>query len=256
MNVGQMIGLLLALLFLSVSTFTSWHLYRVWCRTRRAPELLMMIGLLGVGPLGFGPSLVAEGVQATSPETSALLRILGMFGVSVGAIGFTCFTQVVFRTQAGWARTLVFFVALGFAALMIQTVLDYRATGSDRIDPAMLARGVLLSLIWGWMGVECLRYRAIMRRRLALGLADPVVVNRFALWALVSIGSVVINTFGTVMGVRAGANAMDDELVVIVTGAIGMIDSVGIYLAFLPPRRYEAWIRRIAATGSPTTKTT
>jgi hypothetical protein len=106
------------------------------------------------------------------------------------------------------------------------------------------------------MAVECLRYRAIMRRRLALGLADPVVVNRFALWALVSIGSVVINTVGTVMGVQAGGNALDDELLVIVTGSIGMIDSVGIYLAFLPPRRYEAWIRRIAAAGSPVTKPT
>ena len=41
---------------------------------------------------------------------------------------------------------------------------------------------VVLAFAWG--GFEALRYFFLLRRRQALGLADPVVTNRFLLWAI------------------------------------------------------------------------
>ena len=53
------------------------------------------------------------------------------------------------------------------------------------------------NLLWG--AVESLRYYALMRRRLRLGLADPLVTNRFLLWGL-GIGAAGVGSLISVVG--------------------------------------------------------
>ena len=89
--------------------------------------------------------------------------------------------------------------------------------------------------------------RAILRRRLALELADPLVVNRFTLWAFVSIESFLLNSICTLLSFRAGGdNGMGGEDMILATGALGMTGAVAIYLAFVPPRAYQRWISESA----------
>ena len=81
-----------------------------------------------------------------------------------------------------------------------------------------------------------------MRRRLRLGLADPVVVNRFLLWATMALAvftGIVLNTVALAMHV----DILKSPLVLFGSSCTGLTQAVMLFLAFLPPRAYLAWVR-------------
>lgn len=250
MTLVQAIALFFGLLFVVVSTLTSVKLLRIARRTGKSPELLMGIGLAGTGPFGFGLSVAAGIVAASEPMQGAILRLAGTIAVSVASLAFALFTQRVFRPGRGWALALVGLSTVAFIALFAVTLQDHWRAGPDQTDPAMLGRGALLSFVWAWMGLECLRYRGVLRRRLALDLADPLVVNRFTLWAFVSIESFLLNSICTVLSFRAGGQGMSGDDLILVTGVLGMSGAVAIYLAFAAPRAYQRWVTASAEAVS------
>src|SRR5262249_16178730 len=71
------------------------------------------------------------------------------------------------------APLLVTFAKIGFTDRFAPPVLP---GPSYWINFAARVSGVV------WMSVESFRYGAMLRRRLRLGLADPLVANRFLLW--------------------------------------------------------------------------
>jgi hypothetical protein len=229
-----------------VSTWTSLRLLSVWSRTRQLPELLIGLGLLGTGPFGFGLSIVAE--LMPSEGASALVRLVGIVTVSLACLAFYGFTAKVFRPGATWARLFTGMAAVVFAVLFGLSLQDHWTHGADRIDPYVLPRSIVLGIGWAWMGIECLRYWGLTRRRAALGLADPVVANRFFLWGVVSIESVVNVTSSTVLAIRDAGTV--SEFSVLLGGVLGLIGSVALLLAFLPPARYTDWIRARAQAAS------
>ena len=247
MTLVQGIGLLFGLLFLVVSTWTAFRLFLIAHRTRKSPELFMAIGLAGTGPFGFGLSLAAGIVAPSDPMLGAWLRLAGTVAVSLASMAFALFTQRVFRPGKTWARVLVGLASIAFVGLFALTLQDHWQAGPDQSDPVMLERGAVLAFVWAWMGIECLRYRAVLRRRLALELADPLVVNRFTLWAFVSIESFLLNSICTLLAFRAGGGSgMSGDDMILATGALGMTGAVAIYLAFVPPRAYQRWVTESA----------
>ena len=53
-----------------------------------------------------------------------------------------------------------------------------------------------LTLSFGWAFLECGRYHLLLRRRQRVGLADPIVTDRFALYATATALGVVTNLVG------------------------------------------------------------
>ena len=100
----------------------------------------------------------------------------------------------------------------------------------------------LLFVLFGWSSLESGLYWNMMRRRVVLGLAEPEVANRFALWSLAGALSVVSVVTMTGVGL-AGRNPLEDPLNMLVTGISGLVASAALVLAFLPPERYLAWVR-------------
>jgi len=91
--------------------------------------------------------------------------------------------------------------------------------------------------------LESYRYWGLLRRRAALGLADPMVMNRFFLWGTGSLFSTLAIWTASV----PYAFMSDLTLIVkitpvvrIVTGAFGLVCVSCLLFAFLPP----AWYRR------------
>jgi hypothetical protein len=82
-----------------------------------------------------------------------------------------------------------------------------------------------------------------MRRRQKLGLADPVVVNRFLMWG----AGAGFAGAGTGIGVAAeivtGVPTLQIPWVVSTSSAFGFVAAIAIYLAFIPPARYVQFIR-------------
>ena len=97
----------------------------------------------------------------------------------------------------------------------------------------------------GWGAVESLRYWALLRRRLALGLAEPVVVDRFRLFGVAMGAGLFANTATVVCQI------LDIEIVGTAAGTVAvspaMLAAVALWLAFLPPRAYLARVQRSGA---------
>jgi hypothetical protein len=113
-------------------------------------------------------------------------------------------------------------------------------------DPVAVAG---FALAFGWMAVESLRYHALLRRRLALGLADPVVTNRFLVWGAGAAATsvLVLLLMGLYLqGITLLANSLSASVLVTVSG---LVMSVVPWLTFAPPAAYLRFVSRRAARG-------
>jgi hypothetical protein len=94
-----------------------------------------------------------------------------------------------------------------------------------------------------WNMTESYRYWGLLRRRIALGLADPLVTNRFFLWGTGSLlSSAAIWTASIPYAFMGDLARIADitPVVRIVTAVLGLGSVTCSLFAFLPP----AWYRR------------
>jgi hypothetical protein len=151
----------------------------------------------------------------------------------------------VFRPEAGWARWIVRGAAFALAVQAAASVARAFTGDPTRFaepDAAFTLRQGITAFSYGWTALEALRYRALMVRRLALGLAEVEVVNRFLLWAIAGIGAFAGS--GTMSAVSlVGAMPWQDPLALSAVGLGGVTSATCAWLAFMPPRAYLAWVR-------------
>jgi len=163
----------------------------------------------------------------------------------VGSAAVFVFTRSVFRPDAGWARGLVRLASL---ALTIQAAFGVaRAIQGDSAqfavpDLGFSLRQAITAFSYAWTAAEALRYRALLVRRLALGLAEVEVVNRFLLWAIAGVGAFT-GSFTMSAVSFAGALPWEDPLALAAVGLGGLVAALCTALTFTPPRAYLAWVR-------------
>jgi hypothetical protein len=169
--------------------------------------------------------------------------------VTTGASSFTVvalyvFTWRVFRPEARWAA-LLFAVgsALGlWAGAGMAAISFYDAA----VTPALMGRWIALSALsyaicFGWAAVESLRYHARLRRRLRLGLADPLLVNRFLLWGGACAFGFAIDV--VLMAMALGTTDFNrDAAPRLLVSASGLANAVAWFLGFTPPSWYVRWM--------------
>ena len=120
------------------------------------------------------------------------------------------FTRTVFRPQAGWARWLVRVAGVllaAQAAIGVARAFSVPPSQFGNADLGFSLRQGVTAFSYAWTALEALRYRSLMVRRLALGLAEVEVANRFLLWAIAGIGAFAgSSTMSAVsfMGARPG----------------------------------------------------
>ena len=112
--------------------------------------------------------------------------------------------------------------------------------------------GIMMAGIVGtnlWVSWEPLRYHVMMRRRLKLGLAEPIVVDRFLLWGVGSASRLVLVLFGVgsalwVRHLEPSTALTFSKWVLGGTSICGLIASVAYWLAFHPTPAYQRWVER------------
>jgi len=248
----SMLLLLSTLAYVSIGIAVGIRLVRLARRSRGFPERMLGIACLA-GPGLVAPCLVV--VHAIS-EPELLIRAAAF----VGQIGYATFCSVMvlftwqcFRPDEAWARwlarasiiTVVFAAAVGMArALGLASVLELR----DMDHWAFRAIGFASLLGHAWTGLESFSYYGRMRKRRVLGLADPVVTNRFLLWGLVAISALVASGAPLVVGLLGGDSFND--VPTRIAGAVGTIfGSICLQLAFLPPASYVSWLKARAVAA-------
>jgi hypothetical protein len=158
----------------------------------------------------------------------------------------------VFRPQERWARLL-------FAGVMLALW-----TGCAGV----IAQGGLVDLglrgfffwleyavIWtypAWTAIESLRYYGLMRRRVPLGLADPLVANRFLLWgmgACFTILAVWASSTPLFLTGSAELLATWTPPLYVLTAVFGLATITCYGFTFFPP----SWYRRRVGAAHPLT---
>jgi len=238
------------------------RLLRMPSEERLSPERLLgiylVVGLL-VGGLLVAVAYGAWSTQGEAESTGALtgLHAAGQVLMSVGYLCVIGFTWRTFHRGAAWARWCA--VALSVLLLVSLGGRAFFEGFAISIDPGpyhWLAYVVRIAGL-GWMGAMAFHYWRQMKKRLALGLADPMVVNRFALWGLFALGTILSALSEPIARVvyhltagdqLASADAITKvggpiiEMALLLTSISGTVTVVALFLTFFPTKAYARWV--------------
>ncbi len=228
---------------------------RVLVVTRRAGGTTeQLVGdafvLLGLGGL---PGLLAGHGDLFAPSIQPTFFCAGQI-LMAGAFcclylfAWRCFGRAT-QWRKGLALTGIAGQVAGFAALGVLEGFEPQSGGVVRF--VSLSRLIAI----GWCFAESLHYWRLMRRRGGLGLADPVVTNRFALWCgwtggLVAASMIVAFARFARTNITLDFSNPFDAVIIASTFAALVVSIISLTLAFLPPARYLDWVRRRADASS------
>lgn len=169
----------------------------------------------------------------------------GKLAAQLGVACQALFTWRVFRREERWARTFFLGVLLGLATISAGYALAGGLGDFAYSGPWFWLESAAQTLATGWGAVEALRYHALMRRRVRVGLADPVVANRFLLWGIAIGAGVVAIGVGPLIHAIGVASLWTPPLIGL-AGSVAVVSAVAYWLTFFPPEAYRRFVMRRA----------
>jgi len=187
--------------------------------------------------------------HALGPGAGAPVAVAGEVLLRVAVAGLWIFLWRVFRPGSPAMGALAL---AGVAGLVATGAWDVLAqpdiTRYDASLPAAHVSQLALALPFAWSAVETGVAHARARRRLAVGLADPLVCDRFRLWCLATALLTGICALGAAAGMADGAGRA--ELTAALSAVRGLVYlplAACVWLGMFPPAWYR---RRLAAAAS------
>ena len=232
--------------FFAVGLVVSMRLLDLARHSRRLPELLAGLGLLGIGPLGFCVMMAGPMLFGGTP-LAPVCRVTGMGLQALGFVASAVFTWRVFRPGSRWARGFTTAICVSLLLTFAACALAPNRGGAMRLHHHLDVFLKIACLVWG--ALESLRYWRVTQRRVALGLADPLVSASFLAWGI-SLGAGALGfalIWAALLALVPGEHLSAG--IELALSLCGVIAAAGLYLAFLPPRAYA---RRLAARASRT----
>jgi len=236
--------------FVLVVGSVGWRLLALWRRTRQEPELLLGLGLVLMSCVAIPLAGVGRLPATTDASFGKACFAAGMGSIALSSVLLIAFTWRVFRPGAGWAFGLFIGISVAVSAATgwmawVNFVGDELDEIVLRMRPGTLALMASLLACFAWASCESFLYHTNLKKRLALGLADPVLVDRFFLWG-VSAGA---NT--GLMGVllyfvQSGMVLLRETVSLTAIALVGTLMSTAWYLTFLAPASYLERVRKRA----------
>ena len=249
-ELGSLLYVVSTAAFALIAAVVGIRLIALSVETGQMAERLLGFGLLLTAGLGYGVMMIAAiGRQMLSdpsaePAVYAWIYTAGWIFHNIGVMCVIGFVVQVFRPGAVWARVL--------AAVMCVTLwVGWGVHVSQGGMADGLPRGgywIAMAVIGTypfWTAAESFAYYTRMRKRVALGLGDRLVANRFLLWGLASLttaGSIWVVNIPSLAGESIGGpgGSRVAESCLLVTGVLGTVTVVIYWLTFFAP----AWYRR------------
>jgi hypothetical protein len=214
-----------------------------------AVSMLVASALIFLGPAAVTCAVLAVRLVQDAPELSNQLAIAAAVASSIGVSSGALVTALLFRrgSRLGWLATALLVTAIFACVIGAATAeggMDLRrAPTGFRLGYQLLQLATIL-----WSSIEAFATSRFRRRRAALGLASPFAAHRFALWSLacfsVTLG-MAVGFFSTFFGVHYAGDAVEIPM-----AAFGFLAATAIWLSFLPPARYRAWIQGPRASAA------
>jgi hypothetical protein len=203
--------------FVLVSLVIGVRLLLLWRRTRKLPELVIGLSFLCEGVLT-NVFNVAEKFSGRLPE-----RCLGPIHIGV-----------------------VVACVVAMAAYSVDCAFPHDGVYGPRNLWWWWMAILFRAGAHGWMGLEAFLYHRLMRRRLRLGLADPVVADRMWLWSVAGTAIAILWLGAGVARTVGGAAGLQHPLTLQFIAVLGLLSAITNWLVFVPPRAYVRRIERRA----------
>jgi hypothetical protein len=225
----------------SIAVYVGVRTLTIWRRTRMAPELLIGLSVLGLSVGGVVLTVMGNRPMTTTTFAPYAFGLAALV-VHVGAayVG----NWKIFRPRARWPAVLSC-VAIGFASLWAVWALEMPETSWDRTIYYTYVR--LIGQAWGMY--ECFRYSSMLRRRVDLGLAEPMVAHRLWLWGMGGFTQVIVLSWEVVTWYATGTLLAATPMGLHLTSALGLAGITTTALAFFPP---DAYVRFVVGHGVAT----
>jgi len=232
------------LLYAAFTGITGVRVLALANKTRQLPEGLLGCSYLIGGMLGWALLLVGGALVVARPDKrplAVLLQSAGLFCLNCGILTTSLFSWRVFTPRSVLAAALFFTQAAVLVADYVHNGVLTDAALPPATQPwfwpGMLAR----NFTYVWLSFITFRYYFMLRKRLPLGLADPVATNRVLLWGLIAFITLLYCVFASACSVldlwdRHG------EVLFLITGIMNSVGAVLGLLAFVPPARYLRWV--------------
>ena len=209
-------------------------------RTRRLPELTIGLNILTIAGLSYPLAGLSTFLRESSPTLAAFCLVASATASHVGVTSLCLFTWKVFRPGSRLARLVVIAsavaIAVGFAGNLYVAVISHATQMADKRAWTLFLMAIA-TVAFGWSAAESLVYHDKLRRRLALGMADPVVANRFLLWGIWMGSSAVGCVLNTFFALTSPLSVLD-PVALLFAGSCGTIGAVVMPLTFMPPAWY------------------
>jgi hypothetical protein len=237
-------------LFMLTSLVVSLRLVWLYLRTRKLPELLMAVALLCTGFLAFAVGTAGKILIDASSSLRIGLTLLGLSIEYIGDAALALFAWRVFHADKRWSRLVVSLLGVVWIGAFLGELLsgeylrysDSAPATGPWIPLGLLARG----LAPAWLAFECLRLHAQLRRRVRLGLADPLVTHRVGLWGLAMTASAGAYVVPIAHRLAYGTGLREHVWAISIVSALAMVTAICIGFAFFPPRAYRQRMQSLA----------
>lgn len=251
-SMGVVAGLV-QVVYLVAAFVLATQLLRRARRDRDLPPLLLGLNLLL--SMGFGYLLSSTGMALAllveSPSAHWVTRLLGAgYATTIaGLAAVGIFQWRVFWPDRRWPLAVV----AGLVGLQLVGLLGYGWTGglSTGSYTGVWAWLLVIGMVGInlWVGIEPLAYYAKLRKRIRLGLAEPMVADRFLLWGIGSLARAAMILLGPLaerMLLHLGHEAQltFSAGVLALASLLGLATSVAYWLTFYPTPAYARSVER------------
>jgi hypothetical protein len=221
----------------------SYRLLRLSRRTGERPELLLGIYFAFTGQwyvIYNAPYLL--GMEALPPLIGHGIEWIYV----VGIIPFLLFIRSAFRPKSAWATAVVIVCTLFLFAGAVTSSLSGSFSNSLD-DPGFLIEWAGYTAPCLWMFCEGAIAHSAAKKRVRVGLCDPIVANRYLLFAgfgFCQLAACAAELLWASENSIAGSPSLFADALL---GGSEIASIAVLWLAFFPPRVYRHWIDGRAA---------
>lgn len=233
-------------IYVGVRTLLTWH------RTRMIQELCIGSNLTAIALGGLILTAISTAAKTTGQPYPLVLYAIGLLAFVVHVAAVYAGTWSIFRPNEQWP-VLAVAAATALAAFWMVLALSGDSGRSEFRATLMLSiRGTGMA----WAAAECFYCSAQLRRRAAIGLADPLVAHRIWLWGVGATAALVSISLELGSWVVYDHPLQSRPIGMHLMSLLGLIGTLAVYLAFFPPDAYARWIagrlnRQQAGRGLP-----
>jgi hypothetical protein len=231
-----------------VYLYVGLRLYGLSRRTGQRPEFLIAVTFL-LWTLSYLFYDIPYAIVRLEELVPAVCSFASLIVLAFGNATFALFIRAAFRPDARWAIWLVAVITGSVVAGLAGSAWIGDWEGIDPLaNPWYWLDCFASSAPAIWMGAEGLAQYFKARRRLKLGLCDPMACNRFLLWAIAGALWLILQGVLTANDI---VNALTGEWSLLLDFGGALFEAVPvvvIWFVFFPPAFYCRWVE---GSGKP-----